>query len=117
MVSTGEKPQPFVGGNRVAMDRETATVLSVVTEGLNQRLQVGADRAPDETVPHSIPAGVRRHRETAGCIGAPLPAFMFCLPGEQEIFDSVPCPLDKGDPDQGGNRNWPKVGGWGGTER
>lgn len=42
-------------------------------------------------------------------LGDLLPAFTFCLPGKQEIFDIGPYSLDKGDPDKGANRTGPKL--------
>lgn len=75
MVGTGETPRHLlVEAGCLAMDRETASGLSFVTEELDQRLQDGADRATDETVSHSITEGVRRHGEPAGCVGGPPPS-------------------------------------------
>lgn len=64
MVSTSEKHQSFVGGKRVAMDREITTVLSTVIESWIKDFKMV--QTTDETArpPNSITAGVWRHQGT-----------------------------------------------------
>lgn len=65
MVSTSEKHQSFVGGKRVAMDREITTVLSTVIESwIKDFKMVQTGLQMKLLPPNSITAGVWRHQGT-----------------------------------------------------
>lgn len=69
MVSTGEKHQSFVGGKRVAGDKEITIVLSAVTESWIKDFRLLQTGLQMKLSAHAITAGVKRDT-CSGVLGA-----------------------------------------------